>query len=235
MPINTSELGQTGEVTAATMSYPVFPLPVFLLPGGMQRLRIFEQKYISMVANATNTDGFVMSLHKKDQPFSTSAWGVHVNIVDFSNGNDGILTIDVLAGDLLTLSNFSHDNKGLLFADAELLPHWSVIPGTANAEYKEVEDINHNLTKTAKVSPKSVDNESDDVTSLLSLFLQQIFRDNSELSRLYKTQHFDYSNWVSSRLLEVIPIPVNEKEKFVHHLELNQLNQLLRNLCEKNQ
>jgi Lon protease-like protein len=238
MATNLSGPDQLLEMKASTVSYPIFPLPLFLLPGGMQRLRIFEQKYLSMVANATRTGGFVISLHKKDKPFSSSEWGVHVDIVDFSNGNDGILTIDVLASKIVTLSNFSHNAKGLLFADAEFLHHWSFSPDLIDvdngAKFNYVESTNHQTDKPTQTNDEQRYDVGDSVTNSLALFLKQIFRDNGELSQLYKTQHFEHVSWVSSRLLEVMPIPINEKEKFVHHLELHQLNQLLSNLCEKN-
>ncbi len=34
----------------ATVNLPIFPLPVFLLPKGVTRLRIFEERYLKMVA-----------------------------------------------------------------------------------------------------------------------------------------------------------------------------------------
>lgn len=185
--------------------YPVFPLSLFMLTGGMQRLRIFEQRYLSMVANEANTGGFIIALYKKDKPFSCADWGVHVNIVDFSNGDDGILIIDVIAERLVSLSGLCYDEKGLLFAQAENFPHWS----------------------TAPVSSQPPDTKPAELAS----FLKQVFNDNPELKQLYQQCYFEEPSWVSARLLEIIPIPVDEKEKFIHHLGLTQLNQLLFHLC----
>ena len=209
MPMNTLWSSSFEKNQEYLMSYPVFPLPLFLLTGGMQRLRIFEQKYLSMVANATRTGGFVISLYKKESSFSSSEWGVHVNIIDFSNGEDGILTIDVLAENLVSLSDFYHDAKGLLCANAKPLPHWS--------------------------SSLELTDQSEVLAHTLALFLKQVFRDNAELNQLYKHQHFEDAHWVSSRLLEVMPIPLSEQENFIHHLDLHQLNQMLAHLCEKTQ
>ncbi|MHA2937168.1 LON peptidase substrate-binding domain-containing protein [Vibrio sp. RC27] len=188
--------------------YPIFPLPIFLLSGGVQRLRIFEQKYLSMVSNANDTDGFVLSLYKKKEDFSSSKWGVHVNIIDFTQGEDGILEIDVQAQQLVSLDGFFRQDNGLLNAKTQLLPHWSSGDGEPNLDNSQIQT--------------------------LTLFLEQVFNDNMVLNQLYKIQHFNNSSWVSSRLLEVMPIPVDEKEKFVHHLGQSQLNQMLCDLCEKN-
>ncbi|WP_413702172.1 hypothetical protein ACLKMH_12185 [Psychromonas sp. KJ10-10] len=54
---------------------PVFPLPIFMLCGGVQRLRIFEQRYIDMVANSQQTDGFVIAPSEVNSPTQVSQWG----------------------------------------------------------------------------------------------------------------------------------------------------------------
>jgi Lon protease-like protein len=192
----------------------VFPLPVFLLSGGMQRLRIFEKKYVSMVANAEPTDGFVISMAKKHHPYATSDWGAHVRVVDFDKGDDGVLTIDVLADNLVSLSGFEYGPSGILTAKIEILPHWSSICGSSEKD---------NCPRI----------EKDGFNIQFSFVLNELFKVNDELGHLYKTHFFDYAEWVSARLLEIIPLPLSEKEKFVHKLDLNQLNQLLACLFEK--
>jgi Lon protease-like protein len=198
----------------ATDMLPVFPLPVFLLSGGMQRLRIVEPKYLSLVAEAEKNQGFVISPLKKAEPYSSSDWGTQVKIVDFDKDEFGVLTIDVLANHLVSLSGFEHDNKGLLIAKAKFLPHWSCI---------------HKASPNEETGDFNVENSELEFSSLL----RQIFESHHELHHLYKVHYFDYANWVSARLLEVIPIPLSEKEKFVYRLDLRQLNELLYCLCRK--
>ncbi|NOH95985.1 LON peptidase substrate-binding domain-containing protein [Vibrio sp. 99-70-13A1] len=103
----------------------VFPLPIFLLPGGRQRLRIFEQKYLSMIAKAAEGKGFVIARSNKQQDFQTSTWGIKVAIVDFDMGEDNILEVDVEGVELVTLSNFSYQEDGLLIGSAMATEHWS--------------------------------------------------------------------------------------------------------------
>lgn len=45
----------------SSLEVAVFPLPIFLLPRGRQRLRIFEPKYLAMVAHAAQGDGFIIA------------------------------------------------------------------------------------------------------------------------------------------------------------------------------
>ncbi|MDB1125606.1 LON peptidase substrate-binding domain-containing protein [Vibrio algarum] len=195
-----------------SIQYPVFPLPIFVLPGGMQRLRIFEPKYTAMITNAQNTDGFVIALYRKENGFSVPDWGVHVQIVDFDSGEDGILTVDVLADHMVSLSNFEQQQDGLLIAKTTVISHWS-----SNQD-----------------SASTFDGDSIEQVQLkLSTVLQGVFNAHNELNKLYKTQFFDYPNWVCARLLEIIPLSLDEKEKFVQQLEYKQLTTLLSTLCEK--
>ena len=81
------------------MNIPIFPLSIYLLPQGITRLRIFEQRYLNMVKNVHKTNGFVISYYQDspnlDIESKISAWGSWVEIVNFMQGDDGILVIDV--------------------------------------------------------------------------------------------------------------------------------------------
>lgn len=199
-----------------SIQYPVFPLPIFILPGGMQRLRIFEPKYVSMIANAQQTDGFVVALYQKEKAFLVPDWGVHVQIVDFDQGEDGILTVDVLADGMVSLSHFDEHQGGLLSAQTFSLPHWS-----------------SNRGATSIIYDPSDNGSIEQVQFKLSSVLKGVFSAHYELSDLYQTHFFDYPEWVCARLLEIIPLSLTEKERFVQQLDYTQLTTLLSILCEK--
>ncbi|MGF1752055.1 hypothetical protein L4C33_00435, partial [Vibrio makurazakiensis] len=54
-----------------------------------------------------------------------------------------------------------------------------------------------------------------------------------ELSFLYKHQHFNYDHWVCARLLEIVPLTLEEKADFVRQLDFTQLTEILSSACEK--
>ncbi|MGF1756326.1 hypothetical protein L4C33_22445, partial [Vibrio makurazakiensis] len=141
---------------------PIFPLPIFLLVGGMQRLRVFEPKYISMVATAAKGEGFVICMDEKKDLSSTEDWGAHVNIVDFDMGKDGVLIIDVLAQRLVNLTQIESQANGLLTGQVDTLIHWSAESGDLL-----IEDGN---------------------IAFLSDTLKAIFSAHPELSFLYKQE-----------------------------------------------
>ncbi|WGV98652.1 LON peptidase substrate-binding domain-containing protein [Vibrio sp. YMD68] len=186
---------------------PVFPLPIFLLSGGMQRLRIFEPKYLKMVSQATQNDGFIIGLFKKENPFSVAGWGTHVKIVNFDMGEDGVLTIDVLAESMVKLVNIDTQKDGLVIAQSEPLAHWSSEQDTTSIE-------------------------ADGVVGL-SKTLKSLFDTHNEFSALYQTRYLSYSKWVCARLLEIIPLSLEEKEMFIHDLSFTQLKELLSSMCER--
>ncbi|WP_413693223.1 LON peptidase substrate-binding domain-containing protein [Psychromonas sp. KJ10-2] len=111
-------------MSGKTTNLPVFPLDLFLLPGGITRLRIFEPRYLKMVGLATQLGGFVISSNKQS---TTQAyrWGSWVNIINFEQGKDGVLEIDVSCDCLVELENIQQDTDKLLFADALVHKHWS--------------------------------------------------------------------------------------------------------------
>ncbi len=103
----------------------LFPLPVFLLPGGVTRLRIFEQKYLRMVKEAGDDRHFALSLYKSATEYQTAPWASWVEIIDFGSAEDDILTIDVRSKGLLDVTEVWMEADGLRQARFDVRPHWS--------------------------------------------------------------------------------------------------------------
>lgn len=111
----------------SSLELAVFPLPVFLLPGGRQRLRIFEPKYLAMVAHAAQGDGFIIATQDNVKSEHLSSWGTKVSIVDFNMSDDQILEIDVEGQQLVQLHSSHRDTVGLIKSQFRPLPHWPVL------------------------------------------------------------------------------------------------------------
>lgn len=102
---------------------PMFPLNIFLLVGGVTRLRIFEPRYLKMVGLSSSLGGFIISSNAQngDQP----RWGSWVEIINFDKGDDGVLEIDVKCKSLGHVFNIEQDIDKLQFADISEFEHWS--------------------------------------------------------------------------------------------------------------
>ncbi len=177
---------------------PVFPLPIFILPGGVSRLRIFEPRYLKMVAEADKTGGFVIACFNADLPFNVAEWGTKVEIIDFDQDKEGLLLIDVRADYLVNLSDFHRRQDKLLLARSTRRNHWSAPPAI----------LDH------KQQP-------------LGIALKQLFDNHPELSEKYAEPRFEQLQWVCARFLELLPLSLEEKEQFISPDTLPQLEKFL--------
>ena len=182
----------------------VFPLPLFILPNGIQRLRIFEPRYLSMIAEAGERGGFVIARYDNELAFNVPNWGTRVEVIDFHAGKDGILVADVKAIHLVSLDNMVYRNDNLLLADTCYKSHWDRL-------------------------------SSDSSSMALGRLLEQLFEDNDALAQLYGTTHFDRLDWVCARFLEILPLSLNEKEKFIHPSSFEQLTVFLHSVIFGNE
>lgn len=107
---------------------PILPVPVFLLSKGIVRLRIYEPRYLKMVKIATKETGFVIWGNSTESPLPNIHWGSWVEIVNFNQGKDNILEVDVKCKALVGLNDFERDNDDLLFANITPIHHWSEKP-----------------------------------------------------------------------------------------------------------
>ena len=103
---------------------PVFPLPIFLLPEGVTRLRIFEPRYLKMVRVATQGQGFIIWLNGKEEQSVMNMWGSWVEIINFDQGEDGVLEVDVMCKSLVKLHSIDTGDDNLRYAVATYLEHW---------------------------------------------------------------------------------------------------------------
>jgi Lon protease-like protein len=167
---------------------PIFPLPVFILPGGITRLRIFEPRYLKMVKIATQEKGFVIWLNSSEAKDSKSEgpdilWGSWVEIINFDQGDDGILEIDVKCKSLVEILSTEKDDDNLNFGSVSEISHWS------------------------QQTEESVDNN-------LSESLVEVFNNNKLLDKLYVDKATNNTHWVVARWLELIPVDLDIKTTF---------------------
>ena len=198
------------------MQLPIFPLSVFLLPGGCLKLRIFEPRYLKMISLALKEQGFVISLCSEQlfeqlvEPFDLKAehskekpWGSWVEINNFNQGSDGILEIEVLCHSLVQLTN-SCKKEHLIFAEVEKFSHWS-------------------QESAASYQP----------STLLADSLAKAFTNNEALHGLYLQPHFDDYPWVVARWLELLPIDAKVKNTFIRENNFLQAKHFVESILKK--
>ena len=188
----------------STIVLPVFPLPIFILPGGVTKLRIFEQRYLKMVKISAANQGFVIFMNSNQvkgantmdsELVTKTQWGSWVKIINFDQGDDGVLEIEVECTSLVQIKSIEKDEDNLHFGTVSEIEHWS----------KEATD------------KEDTDNENVD----LSTSLKNVFAENDILNTLYPKKTLNDVHWVLARWLEILPIELNIKSEFVvkHNIE----------------
>jgi uncharacterized protein len=107
------------------LTLPIFPLPIFLLPNGITRLRIFEPRYLKLVKIATKEKGFIILLQSQSSELSGIEWGSWVEIINFDQGEDGVLEIDVKCKSLVRVLSLVKKEEELQFCAVSEILHWS--------------------------------------------------------------------------------------------------------------
>ncbi|MBO9717988.1 MAG: LON peptidase substrate-binding domain-containing protein [Pseudoxanthomonas sp.] len=84
----------------ATEALPLFPLHTVLLPGAPLGLRVFERRYLDLVAECGRSGrgfGICMILDGEEvgSPATPAAFGVEARIEDFGSDRNGLLTLQV--------------------------------------------------------------------------------------------------------------------------------------------
>lgn len=208
------------------LTLPVFPLPIFLLPGGAVRLRVFEPRYLKMVKIASQEKGFVVWLNEnKTKPghssnpsnINSTCWGSWVDIVNFDLGDDGVLEIDVKCHRLVELTSFEKDNDNLIFSTVGELNHWT----ENGSRHGLIETVN--LTKDTEISLENLSlslteliNENDMLGSLYANDLIAFKQTKREQRDHIKVQNsYEHAQWVIARWLELLPVNLAIKQSFI--------------------
>jgi Lon protease-like protein len=187
----------------SSLTLPIFPIPVFLLPEGVTRLRIFEPRYLKMIKIATKAQGFVLWLNDNDSELSSIQWGSWVDVVNFAQGKDGLLEVDVKCKSLVELSSINRDEDNLHFGDVLSRPHGS--HGSNNSS-----------------------------TNTLSQSLEEVFDKDEFLQELYNPSKalFTNASWVIARWLELLPVDLVVKNKFINEHEFKEAQSFVQSIIK---
>lgn len=108
----------------AIASLPLFPLHTVLLPGAPLGLRVFEPRYLDLVAECGRSDqGFGICLILEGEevgaPATPAAFGVEARIEDFGNDRNGLLTLQVRGARRFRIARTRVRDNGLLVAEIQ--------------------------------------------------------------------------------------------------------------------
>ncbi len=114
------------------MLYGLFPLPIFLLPGGITKLRIFEPRYIRLVKESlANQNGFVLAMMEGE---TVCPYGTLVDIIDFETLEDGLLGITICGRHRVRMTSPKQQDDKLWVSEIETLSDWAEEKNSGDSE-----------------------------------------------------------------------------------------------------
>lgn len=113
--------------TSRTGRFALFPLNVVLFPGGLLPLRIFEPRYLRMVSECLREQQPFVVASIVDGPeaggvASTASSGTLTRIIDWEQGDDGLLGLLCEGEDKVTLGTTEEEDDTLLRVEVSRLP-----------------------------------------------------------------------------------------------------------------
>jgi hypothetical protein len=182
---------------------PLFPLRTVLFPDGHLPLRIFEQRYLSMVRECARTDsGFGVCLILEGEEAGTAVRTAQVGslaqIVDWYTMEDGLLGVVAIGTMRFVLEHTQPRDDGLLLGYVSWLP---------------------------EPSPCRVPESYSVLSQVLGRFMEKVGTHYPS----YTGDSLDDAVWVGYRLSELLPFAAIEKQ---HLLELSDPLDRLQNLLE---
>ncbi|MBT8103310.1 MAG: LON peptidase substrate-binding domain-containing protein [Gammaproteobacteria bacterium] len=185
------------------MEIPLFPLRTVLFPGGPLPLRIFESRYIDMISRCM----------KDESPFG---------VVLIREGQEDGPATTYEVGTLATITDWYQGSDGLLGVTAAGAQRFRLLSGRQQAD-------GLNIGKVEVIEPEPAITLPAEYASLEKI-LEGVLDD---LGRLYESldRSFDDAVWVSYRLVEILPIQLEQKQEFLESNDtlarLERISQLL--------
>ena len=186
-----------------TFELPLFPLRTVLFPGAVLPLKIFEQRYLSLVRDcARDETGFGVCLIREGEeavsPVKPAQVGTYAQIVDWYTLEDGLLGVTTIGTDRFRTETVWREDNGLFMAEASLLPE----------------------------PPEQLVPEAYSVLSdVLARFMEKVGANYPQST----PEHLQDASWVGYRLAELLPLSGIEKQ---HLLEMDDPVQRLQQLLD---
>jgi len=182
---------------------PLFPLRTVLFPGGYLPLRIFEQRYLTMIRDCARSDsGFGVCLIREGEeavsPVKTAQVGTYAEVIDWYTLEDGLLGVAATGTRRFRTEDVWQQEDGLFRAQVSLL-----------SEAPE------------RLVPEAYSVLSD----VLGRFMEKVSQQYPD----YVPEKLQDAAWLGYRLSELLPLAGIEKQ---HLLELSDPIERLQNLLE---
>lgn len=178
-------------------SLPLFPLHSVMCPGGLMRLQIFEPRYLDMVKsclrNKTSFGIIAVAPEKTEKPDSNRPFasvGTLMNITNADVTTVGLIMIDCIGQYRIKIHSFTQQADGLLIGN--------------------LSDISNDLQMPIPDDLKIV---SSRLQRLIESFSNQgVLPSDVPIAKPYQ---YNDASWVSNRWVELLDLPLLEKQRLM--------------------
>lgn len=171
-----------------TLKIPLFPLNAVLFPGGALPLRIFEPRYLDMVSDCMKSE-------------------TGIGVVLIADGLEaGAAATPYEVGTLSTISYWHKRSDGMLGI---------TLKGEQRFRILSIELMPNQLTVAEVELLASFSEAEKESNERLVKLLKQII---AQLEPPYTTmaKNYDSMEWVSARLIELLPLALEDKQKLLN-------------------
>jgi Lon protease-like protein len=184
--------------TLTLSSLPLFPLGTVLFPGGLLPLRIFEVRYLDMIAKC----------HKAGAPFG---------VVALTQGSEvrkpGAREAFCTVGTLATIAHFETPQPGLMAIRCTGEQRFRI---TASEQLKHglwVAEVQRLAVDMAVPVPDDLKGTAEALGKLILTLQQRAVPDDQ--MPLQAPWHLDDCGWVANRWCELLPLPLELKQRLM--------------------
>ena len=188
-------------------SLPLFPLGTVLYPGGLLPLRIFEVRYLDMIGKC----------HKTGAPFGVVALteGSEVRKAEAGKpGGDGFAQEEFNAvGTLATISEYSVPQPGLMVIRCEGAQRFRIFNREKLKHGLWIADVTRLEEDMAVKVPDDLQASADALGKLIASLQQRDVK--AAQMPLVAPYRLDDCGWVANRWCELLPIPLELKQRLM--------------------
>lgn len=175
-------------------SLPLFPLQAVLFPGGLLSLKVFEARYLDLMAYCMREQRpfGVVALRKGSEVrgnkvrIEFESTGVLAELLDVDSEQPGILNVRCRGTGRFALESSQQREDGLWLAESAALPNDAV----------------------TRPKPEQRD-------AVLGLANAIATLDSQGASPFLQPYDFENAGWVANRWCEILPIPLGAKQKLM--------------------
>ncbi|MCB1738095.1 MAG: LON peptidase substrate-binding domain-containing protein [Gammaproteobacteria bacterium] len=165
---------------------PLFPLSTVLYPGGFLPLRVFERRYLDMITRVMRDDA-------------------RFGIVAIREGEEvGNAALPAEIGTIARIIDFDQEHDGVLGIKVQGEQRFHIIDSAVQPDNL----LTASIRELAEAAPQPLPPEQVRLAELLANLWRKLKRPEQDL-------RLDDATWVAYRLAEMLPLPLDLKQKIL--------------------